>query len=101
MRQKLFMKNRKITDERFIFDVKSDNAGTSNSNQMTIPTDIGTYLYDAETSDGQLITGNTGNLTISFPTAGTYTIFISGTLQLLLQTPFLLKNLIRLIMTTL
>ena len=65
-------------DERFTIIVKSDNTGTSASNQMTIPTTGGGFLYDVQTSDGQNLTGNTGNLTITFPTAGTYTIFITG-----------------------
>jgi len=65
-------------DERFIISVKTDNAGTSATNQFTIPT-IGTgYAYDIETSDGQTILANTGDTTITFPTAGTYDIFISG-----------------------
>ena len=65
-------------DTRLIFSVKTDNAGTSASNQFTIPT-LGTgYLYDIETSDGQSITGRTGSTTITFPSAGTYDIFISG-----------------------
>lgn len=70
--------NSLVPDERLIFSVKTDNVGTSASNQFTIPT-LGTgYLYDIETSDGQLITGSTGNTTITFPTAGTYDVYISG-----------------------
>ena len=69
-------------DDRFIFTVKTDNAGTSASNQFTIPTSTTgitqAFLYDIETSDGQTITGNTGNTTITFPTAGTYDVKISG-----------------------
>jgi len=69
-------------DDRFIFTVKTDNTGTSASNQFTIPTSTGgitqAFLYDIETSDGQTITGNTGNTTITFPTAGTYDVKISG-----------------------
>ena len=65
-------------DNRFIIYVKTDNAGTSGTNQFTIPTTGGGYLYDIETSDGQIILGNTGNLTITFPSIGTYDIFITG-----------------------
>ena len=67
-------------DERFIITVKTDNAGTSATNQFTLPINgTGTgYLYDIETSDGQTITGLTSGTTITFPTAGTYDIFISG-----------------------
>src|SRR6056297_754708 len=69
-------------DERFIITVKTDKAGTRAANQFTIPTrTTGTtqaFNYDIETSDGQSITGVTGNQTITFPSAGTYDIFISG-----------------------
>ena len=69
-------------DERFIITVKTDNAGTSSDTQFTIPTSTSgittPFLYDIETSDGQTITGVTGNTTITFPSAGTYDIFISG-----------------------
>jgi len=69
-------------DERFIISVKTDNAGTSATNQFTIPTSTSgitqAFLYDIETSDGQTITSVTGDRTITFPSAGTYDIFISG-----------------------
>ena len=71
-----------VVDERFIITVKTDNAGTSADTQFTIPTSTSgitqAFNYDIETSDGQTITGNTGNTTITFPSAGTYDIFISG-----------------------
>lgn len=67
-----------IPDNRLIFSVKTDNAGTSASNQFTIPTTGTGYLYDIETSDGQSITGLTGGTTITFPSAGTYDVYISG-----------------------
>lgn len=69
-------------DERFIFTVKTDNAGTSGTDQFTIPTSTTgitqAFNYDIETSDGQTITGVTGSHTITFPSAGTYDIYISG-----------------------
>jgi len=69
-------------DERFIITVKTDNAGTSATNQFTLPTNTiditQAFLYDIETSDGQTITGVTGDHTITFPSAGEYDIFISG-----------------------
>ena len=69
-------------DERFIITVKTDNAGTSATNQFTLPISTSgitqAFLYDIETSDGQTITGLTTGTTITFPTAGTYDIFISG-----------------------
>lgn len=67
-------------DNRFIMEIKTDNAGTSGTNQFTIPTRIGsTYNYDLHTSDGQSALGLTGNHTITFPAAGNYDIYISGT----------------------
>jgi hypothetical protein len=64
--------------DKFIFTVQTDNAGTSNDNQFTIPTTGTGYNYKVETSDGQSIDGNTGDTTITFPTAGTYTVKIIG-----------------------
>ena len=61
----------------FIMSVKTDNTGTSNNNQFTIPTVAGN-LYNVTTSDGQILNGNTDDLTITFPSAGTYDINISG-----------------------
>jgi hypothetical protein len=64
----------------FTIEVKSDNSGTSGTNQFTIPTTTGTYLYDYTTSDGQSGTGITGDETITFASgAGTYWIYITGT----------------------
>ena len=65
-------------DTSFIFTVKTDNSGTSASNQFRIPT-IGTgYNYDIE-YDGQTLTGQTGNVTLTFPSgAGTYDVKIIG-----------------------
>jgi hypothetical protein len=65
-------------EERFVISVKTDNSGTSADNQFTLPTTGGGYNYDIETSDGQTITGNTGNATITFPSAGEYQLKISG-----------------------
>jgi len=60
----------------FIITVNSGSSGS-----YTIPTDPSrffNYNYDVTTSDGQNIAGNTGNLTISFPSTNTvYTIEIS------------------------
>jgi len=65
-------------DERFIISVKTDNAGTSATNKFTLPTTGTGYNYDITTSDGQVITGLTSGTTITFPTTGTYDVFISG-----------------------
>ena len=66
-----------VPETDFIMSVKTDNTGTSNNNQFTIPT-ISGNLYDVTTSDGQTLLANTGDLTITFPSAGTYDINISG-----------------------
>jgi hypothetical protein len=67
-----------LPETRLVFSVKTDNAGTSASNQFTIPTTGSGYSYDIETSDGQTITGLTSGTTITFPSAGTYDVFITG-----------------------
>lgn len=67
------------SDNRFVISVKTDNLGTSSDLQFTIPTQGGvSYNYTINTSDGQNITGVTGNRTITFPSAGTYDIRIRG-----------------------
>lgn len=51
---------------------------TTASETITIPT-VGTgYNYDIVTSDGQTFTGETGDKTITFATAGDYDVRISG-----------------------
>lgn len=63
----------------FIFVVNSSNAGTSSSNQFTIPTTGSGYDYSISTSDGYSASGITGSHTITFPTgAGEHTVTISG-----------------------
>jgi surface protein len=53
---------------------------TVNALNFTIPIDSTyTYNYDISTSDGQVITGNTGGTTINFPSSGVYDIEITGT----------------------
>jgi hypothetical protein len=64
----------------FIMLVKTDNDGTSASDQFTIPTTTGTYNYDVDWGDGNTDTGVTGTITHTFAGgAGTYTVKISGT----------------------
>lgn len=63
----------------FTIIVKSDNAGTSASNQFTIPVIGAGFNYNVSTSDGYSASGITGNTTITFPSgAGTHTVTISG-----------------------
>ena len=69
----------------FITTWKTDNLGTSNNNQITIPTFGAGYSYDiyweevaVPANNGTEPVGQTGNYTITFPSAGTYRIEISG-----------------------
>jgi surface protein len=61
----------------FIIEVKTDNSGSSGTNQFTIPTTGSGYSYTARTTSG-VTSGNTGNVTITWPTAGTYEVEIYG-----------------------
>jgi hypothetical protein len=71
--------NSAVPETRFVLQVKSDNAGSSASNQFTIPTNGIGYNYDVETSDGYTATGLTGTHTITFPSGlGTHLVYISG-----------------------
>ncbi len=58
--------------------VKTDNAGTSASNQFTIPTSGLGYNYDVDWGDGTISSGVTGNITHTFPSIGNYVIKITG-----------------------
>ncbi len=62
----------------FITTWKTDNAGVSASNQITIPTTGGGYNYNVNWGDGQVSTGVTGDITHTYAVAGTYTVSISG-----------------------
>lgn len=63
---------------------KTDNSGTSNNDQITIPTDGGGFNYDVfwyadnDPNISDSVTGNTGDVTITFPSAGEYIIEIHG-----------------------
>ena len=72
-------------DDRFIFTVKTDNAGISASNQFFLQvSSTPTPNYNIETSDGQFFSGITGSATITFPTPGIYEIKLSGLLPQIL-----------------
>ena len=60
----------------FAIRVQTDaTGGISQDNQFTIPTFSGeVYNYIIETSDGQTLTNNTGDTTITFPSSGIYDI---------------------------
>jgi surface protein len=62
----------------FIMSVKTDNIGTSNNDQFTIPTTGSGYSYNVDTVEHSL-TGETGDVTLTFASAGTYDVEISGT----------------------
>lgn len=69
------------TETAFMMNVQTDNAGTSNNDQFTIPINAafaGSFNYNVETSDGQSFTNQTGNLTITFPSDGNYDVSITG-----------------------
>jgi surface protein len=61
----------------FVIEVKTDNVGTSTSSQFTIPTTGTGYTYSVITQEHNL-SGQTGNVTLTFATAGTYTVEIRG-----------------------
>jgi hypothetical protein len=65
-------------DPDFTMLVKTDNAGTSASDQFTIPTTGTGYNYDVDWGDGTTSTGVTGSTTHTFPSAGNYVVKISG-----------------------
>jgi len=62
----------------FITTWKTDNSGSSNDNQITIPTTGTGYFYDVNWGDGMTDTGVTGDITHTYATPGTYTVSISG-----------------------
>ena len=65
-------------DPDFTMLVKTDNAGTSASDQFTIPTTGTGYNYDVDWGDGTTSSGLTGSTTHTFPSAGNYVVKISG-----------------------
>ncbi|WP_194534200.1 BspA family leucine-rich repeat surface protein [Zobellia nedashkovskayae] len=69
----------KNSQRPFITTWKTDNDGTSEDNQITIPTSSEeTYNYDIDWGDGTIDTGVTGKITHTYAIAGTYEISISG-----------------------
>ena len=66
----------------FTFTVKTNNIGTTGDKNFVIVTSTSgittPFLYDIETSDGQVITGVTGDYLLTFPEAGEYDISIKG-----------------------
>ncbi len=65
--------------ESFVTTWKTDNPGTSQNNQVSIPTFSGeNYNYTIDWGDGNSDTGVTGDITHTYASPGTYTISISG-----------------------
>lgn len=62
----------------FVITVKSDNPGSSNSTQFTIPTTGSGYNYNVDCNNDDTLeaTAQTGDYTCTYGTAGTYTIRI-------------------------
>ena len=63
----------------FVTTWKTDNVGSSDDNEITIPTFPGeTYNYTVHWGDGSSDNGVTGNITHTYAEAGVYTVTISG-----------------------
>ncbi len=68
------------TPNDFVTTWKTDNPGSSASNQITIPTNISeTYNYTIDWGDGNTDSNVTGSITHTYATSGTYTVAINGT----------------------
>lgn len=63
------------SDPRFIITVKTDNAGTSASDQFTLPW---SGTYDVEWGDGTSSLGVSGSQTHTYASAGTYNIAVTA-----------------------
>ena len=64
----------------FITTWRTDNPGTSSSDQITIPVNTvgNTFNYNVDWGDGSSDSGVTGNITHTYSAPGTYTVSISG-----------------------
>ena len=69
-----------MLSQSFITTWKTDNVGTSASNQITIPTQGNGYNFSIDWENDGIIddTNVTGTITHTYPTAGTYTVAITG-----------------------
>ena len=75
-----FRKQVDSNNPAFITVWKTDNTGTSATNQITIPTNPSyTYNYNVDWGDGTTSTGLTTNTIHTYTTPGTYTVKITGT----------------------
>lgn len=62
----------------FVTTWKTDNPGTSDPNQITIPTREGGYDYDVDWGDSSSDNGVTGDITHTYLEPGNYTVTITG-----------------------
>ncbi len=67
-----------VTTGSFITTWKTDNLGSSNDDQITIPTRGFDYSYDVDWGDGSSDSNVTGDITHTYSSPGTYTVEISG-----------------------
>lgn len=68
-----------VGNEPFITTWTTDNPGTSDDNQITIPTfSSEIYNYTVDWGDGNTDANVTGDITHTYSTAGTYEVSISG-----------------------
>ena len=68
-----------FSPNQFVTKWKTDNLGTSENNQITIPTFPGeTYDYTVDWGDGNVDSNITGNITHTYNTTGTYYVSITG-----------------------
>lgn len=63
-------------ETRFVISIKTDNIGTSNDDQFTLPW---TGDYDVDWGDGTTDTGQSGSTTHTYSTAGTYDVSVTPT----------------------
>ncbi len=62
----------------FITTWKTDNSGSSEENQITIPVSGSDYNYTVNWGDGLIESGVEGSITHTYQEAGTYTVSITG-----------------------
>lgn len=74
----LLLSNFIVAQTPFVTTWKTDNIGTSEDNQITIPTIGSGYNYDITWGDGNTNTGVTGTITHTYASAGTYTVSVNG-----------------------
>ena len=67
-----------VGDPDFVITVQTDNPGTSSTTQFTIPTTGGGYNFnvDCDNDGSDDATGQTGDYTCNYGSAGTYTVRI-------------------------